>query len=122
MEADPTTANAQFAKHWCVICTSMIDRSIDVMSRASWFTQDDVNQIVEYGLNTVRVPVSIRPRLSRAIPPSDIRNQLGYWIVEQLVNRETEYYPVGGIVYLVSRIYYMLKSYGCSCLFDSKMG
>lgn len=27
--------------------------------------------------------------------------QLGFWIVEQLVNRETEFYPEGGIVYLV---------------------
>ncbi|KAK0489258.1 glycoside hydrolase superfamily [Armillaria novae-zelandiae] len=45
---------------------------------SSWFNQTDVNALVEAGINTVRIP-------------------LGYWIVEALVNRTTEFYPRGGI-------------------------
>ncbi|KAK0214947.1 glycoside hydrolase family 5 protein [Armillaria fumosa] len=45
---------------------------------SSWFNQTDVNALVEAGINTVRIP-------------------LGYWIVEALVNRTTEFYPCGGI-------------------------
>ncbi|KAG6827783.1 hypothetical protein H0H92_010476 [Tricholoma furcatifolium] len=44
----------------------------------TWFTQSDVDTFVELGLNTVRIP-------------------LGYWIVEDLVNRTSEFYPRGGI-------------------------
>ncbi|EKM50047.1 glycoside hydrolase family 5 protein [Phanerochaete carnosa HHB-10118-sp] len=44
----------------------------------SWFTQDDVDQIAAAGINTVRIP-------------------LGYWIIEPLVNRTSEFYPRGGI-------------------------
>ncbi|EIN06302.1 glycoside hydrolase family 5 protein [Punctularia strigosozonata HHB-11173 SS5] len=45
---------------------------------STWFTQDDVNILAGAGINTVRIP-------------------LGYWIVEPLVNRQTEFYPRGGI-------------------------
>ncbi|KAK0489330.1 glycoside hydrolase family 5 protein [Armillaria novae-zelandiae] len=48
---------------------------------SSWFNQTDVNALVEAGINTVRIP-------------------LGYWIVEALVNRTTEFYPRGGISHL----------------------
>jgi len=47
----------------------------------TWFTQADVNQLVALGLNTVRIP-------------------LGYWIVEDLVDRTTEFYPRGGLAQL----------------------
>lgn len=30
--------------------------------------------------------------------------QLGYWIVEALVDRQTEYYPRGGIKFLVGTV------------------
>ena len=33
-----------------------------------------------------------------------MNDQLGYWIVESLVDRETEYYPRGGILQLVSAV------------------
>ncbi|KAH9951100.1 glycoside hydrolase family 5 protein [Amylocystis lapponica] len=48
---------------------------------STWFTQDYVTQLASAGINTVRLP-------------------LGYWIVEPLVNRETEFYPRGGITFL----------------------
>ncbi|PBK99889.1 glycoside hydrolase family 5 protein [Armillaria gallica] len=48
---------------------------------SSWFNQTDVNALVEAGINTVRIP-------------------LGYWIVEALVDRKTEFYPRGGIHHL----------------------
>ncbi|CAE6440312.1 unnamed protein product, partial [Rhizoctonia solani] len=48
---------------------------------ANWFTEKDVDQIVAAGLNSVRIP-------------------LGYWIVESLVDRSTEFYPRGGMKYL----------------------
>ncbi|KAJ5618135.1 hypothetical protein N7537_003249 [Penicillium hordei] len=57
-------ANAAFAKHW-----------------ASWTTQDDIDEIVSYGLNTIRVPV-------------------GYWLREDLVDVDSEHFPQGGLEYV----------------------
>ncbi|RMD40721.1 hypothetical protein DV735_g4412, partial [Chaetothyriales sp. CBS 134920] len=57
------TADSVFATHW-----------------DTWITQDDINQIVSYALNTVRVPI-------------------GFWIKEDLV-QENEYFPRGGLEYL----------------------
>ncbi|KAN0088223.1 glycoside hydrolase family 5 protein [Tylopilus felleus] len=54
----------KFAEHW-----------------DTWFTQDHVGQLVDAGINTVRVP-------------------LGYWIIEALVDRPQEEYPRGGLEYL----------------------
>ncbi|EPQ56174.1 glycoside hydrolase [Gloeophyllum trabeum ATCC 11539] len=45
---------------------------------STWFTEDHVQQLKADGINAVRIP-------------------LGYWIVEPLVNRSSEYYPRGGI-------------------------
>ncbi|KAH6915731.1 glycoside hydrolase family 5 protein [Coprinopsis sp. MPI-PUGE-AT-0042] len=47
----------------------------------TWFNDDDVSQLVAAGINTVRIP-------------------LGYWIVEPLVDRRTEFFPKGGILQL----------------------
>ncbi|KAJ6581032.1 glycoside hydrolase family 5 protein [Mycena capillaripes] len=47
----------------------------------SWFNQTDVDALVAAGINTVRIP-------------------LGYWIVEALVDRTTEFYPRGGLAQL----------------------
>ncbi|KIM51922.1 glycoside hydrolase family 5 protein [Scleroderma citrinum Foug A] len=47
----------------------------------TWFTQDDLKTLVAAGINTVRIP-------------------LGYWLVEDLVDRTVEYYPRGGLKYL----------------------
>lgn len=43
----------------------------------TWITRDDFRNITALGLNTVRVPV-------------------GYWLYEELVDRESEYFPRGG--------------------------
>ncbi|KAJ3551313.1 hypothetical protein NM688_g4777 [Phlebia brevispora] len=64
----------------------------------TWFTQDDVNQIAAAGLNTVRIP-------------------LGYWIVEDLVDRTTEFYPRGGLTEL-KRGLSQLKAAGISAILD----
>ncbi|KAG2072418.1 glycoside hydrolase family 5 protein [Suillus decipiens] len=48
---------------------------------ATWFTQSDVDTLKTAGINTVRIP-------------------LGYWIVEDLVDRPYETYPQGGLYYL----------------------
>lgn len=45
--------------------------------------------------------------------------QLGYWIVEALVDRKTEYYPKGGLKYLVSRLQMFLLP-GSYTVIDSK--
>ena len=58
------TADQAFADHW-----------------GSWITQDDINQMVQYGLNTIRIPV-------------------GYWLKEDLVYADSEHFPKGGIGYL----------------------
>ncbi|KAJ6485722.1 glycoside hydrolase family 5 protein [Mycena sanguinolenta] len=47
----------------------------------SWFNQPDVDALAANGINTVRIP-------------------LGYWIVEALVDRATEFYPRGGLAQL----------------------
>ncbi|KAI0332704.1 glycoside hydrolase family 5 protein [Cubamyces sp. BRFM 1775] len=65
---------------------------------STWFTQDDVNQLRAAGINTVRIP-------------------LGYWIVEQLVDRKTEFYPRGGIKQL-QRGLQMLKDAGIQAILD----
>ncbi|GME59410.1 putative endo-beta- - protein [Neofusicoccum parvum] len=45
-----------------------------------WITQDDINTMVSYGLNTIRIPV-------------------GFWMKEDLLN-EYEHFPKGGIAHL----------------------
>ncbi|KAL4870287.1 glucan endo-1,6-beta-glucosidase B [Aspergillus spectabilis] len=57
-------ADSAFAGHW-----------------GSWITQDDIAQMREYGLNTVRIPV-------------------GYWIKEDLVYSDSEHFPRGAYKYL----------------------
>ncbi|KDN33673.1 hypothetical protein RSAG8_13236, partial [Rhizoctonia solani AG-8 WAC10335] len=57
---------------------------------ATWFTEKDVDEIVAAGLNSVRIP-------------------LGYWIVESLVDRQTEYYPRGGMKYLKKGLGWLKK-------------
>ncbi|KAF8521576.1 glycoside hydrolase family 5 protein [Hysterangium stoloniferum] len=64
----------------------------------TWFTEEDVRNIVDAGLNTVRIP-------------------LGYWIIESLVDRTTEFYPRGGIKEL-KRGLQQLKSAGINVLLD----
>lgn len=57
-------SDSAFAKHW-----------------GSWITQEDIDEIQSYGLNTIRVPV-------------------GYWMKEDLVDRNSEHFPKGGFEYL----------------------
>ncbi|KAM5531475.1 hypothetical protein V8D89_014865 [Ganoderma adspersum] len=64
----------------------------------TWFDQNDVNAFVENGINTVRIP-------------------LGYWIVERLVDRKTEFYPRGGIKQL-QRGLQQLKAAGINAILD----
>ena len=56
-------ANTAFAQHW-----------------DTWITKDDIDEMVSYGLNTIRVP-------------------LGYWLREDLVY-ESEHFPQGGLDYV----------------------
>ena len=65
---------------------------------STWFTQDSVNEIADAGLNTVRIP-------------------LGYWIVESLVDRNTEFYPRGGMKWLKKGLR-MLKEKGIHVILD----
>lgn len=64
----------------------------------TWFNQPDVDGLVAAGINTVRVP-------------------LGYWIVEPLVNRTSEFYPRGGILEL-QRGLKQLKAAGIAVMLD----
>ncbi|RJE19079.1 Glycoside hydrolase family 5 [Aspergillus sclerotialis] len=47
----------------------------------TWITQDDIAEMQSYGLNTIRVPV-------------------GYWLKEDLVYSDSEYFPQGGFEYV----------------------
>ncbi|KAJ7173673.1 glycoside hydrolase family 5 protein [Mycena filopes] len=75
----------------CSVCSSCIATEFafakaypDVVDQkfkehwTTWFNQDDVDALASAGINTVRIP-------------------LGYWIIEPLVNRATEFYPRGGL-------------------------
>ncbi|PIL24783.1 hypothetical protein GSI_12669 [Ganoderma sinense ZZ0214-1] len=64
----------------------------------TWFNQNDVNALADNGINTVRIP-------------------LGYWIVERLVDRTTEFYPRGGIKQL-QRGLQQLKAAGINAILD----
>ncbi|KAI0731016.1 glycoside hydrolase superfamily [Earliella scabrosa] len=65
---------------------------------STWFNQKDVDALVEAGINTVRIP-------------------LGYWLVERLVDRRTEFYPRGGILHL-QRGVKALKNAGIAVILD----
>ncbi|KAF8075187.1 glycoside hydrolase family 5 protein [Lyophyllum atratum] len=80
-KAYPDTVDKKFNQHW-----------------NTWFSQSDVNQFVDLGLNTVRIP-------------------LGYWIVEDLVDRATEFYPRGGLAQL-RRGLKQLKDAGIVAILD----
>lgn len=56
-------ADFAFARHW-----------------NTWITKDDICEIADLGLNTIRIPV-------------------GFWIEENLVHKD-EFYPRGGLQYL----------------------
>ncbi|KAK0457249.1 glycoside hydrolase family 5 protein [Desarmillaria tabescens] len=79
--AYPDTVDEVFDTHW-----------------SSRFNQDDVRDLVEVGINTVRIP-------------------LGYWIIEALVDRKTEFYPRGGIHHL-KRGLRQLKDAGIMSILD----
>ncbi|KAG7093045.1 hypothetical protein E1B28_009339 [Marasmius oreades] len=64
----------------------------------TWFNQADVDQMISLGINTVRIP-------------------LGYWIVEQLVDRRTEHFPRGGLAQL-RRGAAQLKEAGIEIILD----
>lgn len=57
-------ANAAFQTHW-----------------STWITQNDLQQMSDLGLNTIRVPI-------------------GYWMNEDLVYADSEHFPQGGFAYL----------------------
>ncbi|KZV79972.1 glycoside hydrolase family 5 protein [Exidia glandulosa HHB12029] len=64
----------------------------------TWFNQTDINKIKAAGLNTVRIP-------------------LGYWLVEPLVNRTSEFYAKGGLKILKTRLK-ALKAAGINVILD----
>ncbi|KAH7339165.1 glycoside hydrolase superfamily [Rhizoctonia solani] len=65
---------------------------------STWFTQENVDEIAAASLNSVRIP-------------------LGYWIVESLVDRSTEFYPRGGMKWLKNGVR-MLEAKGIHVLLD----
>ncbi|ELU38127.1 glycoside hydrolase family 5 protein [Rhizoctonia solani AG-1 IA] len=73
-------------------------RADKVFAESTWFTQKDVDDIAAAGLNTVRIPI-------------------GYWIIEDLVDRKTEFYPKGGLEFLKNGLR-MLKEKGIHVMLD----
>lgn len=57
-------ANRAFKNHW-----------------DTWVTQADLQEMVSYGINTIRIPV-------------------GYWMKEDLVYADSEHFPQGALTYL----------------------
>ncbi|ESK83001.1 glycoside hydrolase family 5 protein [Moniliophthora roreri MCA 2997] len=60
----PDDVDAKYKQHW-----------------ETWFTQKDVDDLVDLGINAVRIPI-------------------GWYIIEQLVDRKTEFFPRGGLASL----------------------
>ncbi|KAF2796530.1 glycoside hydrolase family 5 protein [Melanomma pulvis-pyrius CBS 109.77] len=56
--------NKAFAGHW-----------------DTWITEEDLDRMMDFGINTIRVPV-------------------GYWMVEETVYRDSEHFPQGGMAFL----------------------
>ncbi|KAL1677078.1 glycoside hydrolase superfamily [Schizophyllum commune] len=81
VKAYPDTADQIFNEHW-----------------STWFNQEDVDELVRLGINTVRIP-------------------LGYWLIEDLVERDTEFYPRGGLQQL-RRGLLQLKEAGIDVILD----
>lgn len=48
---------------------------------STWITKDDITEMQSYGLNTIRIPV-------------------GYWLKEDIVYKDSEHFPQGGLSYL----------------------
>ncbi|EON68619.1 hypothetical protein W97_07877 [Coniosporium apollinis CBS 100218] len=46
-----------------------------------WITENDIATMRSYGLNTIRIPV-------------------GYWMMESIVYKDSEYFPQGGLAFL----------------------
>ena len=63
-----SAANAAFQHHW-----------------STWITESDINQMVSYGINTIRIPV-------------------GYWMREDIVYSDSEHFPQGGLSYLTNMV------------------
>ncbi|KAL9085150.1 MAG: hypothetical protein Q9159_004876 [Coniocarpon cinnabarinum] len=65
---------------------------------ATWYTQDDFDQMAHHGLNTVRIPT-------------------GFWMYEDIVHRPDEPYPQGGLEAL-AKICAMAKTAGLYIILD----
>ncbi|TDL25414.1 glycoside hydrolase family 5 protein [Rickenella mellea] len=88
VKANPQTADQVFLKHW----------QASILPIYTWFAQSDVDKLASLGINTVRIP-------------------LGYWIIEPLVDRSTEFYPRGGLAQL-KRGLKQLKTANIAVLLD----
>ncbi|KAF7790215.1 hypothetical protein EIP86_001167 [Pleurotus ostreatoroseus] len=97
-KAYPKTVDATFKRHWYVLYFLLQYVRPIGYARETWFSQDEVNQLSDAHINTVRIP-------------------LGYWIVEDLVYRSTEFYPRGGLTQL-KRGLRQLKAAGISAILD----
>ncbi|KAF8631314.1 hypothetical protein AX15_002460 [Amanita polypyramis BW_CC] len=72
----------------CISCefafTKAFPKTVDLLFNKhwdEWFTKADITKLKAAGINTVRIP-------------------LGYWLVEPLVDRSSEFYPRGGFAQL----------------------
>ncbi|KAF6845426.1 endo-beta-1,6-glucanase [Colletotrichum musicola] len=65
MNTGQERSDAAFQKHW-----------------DTWITQDDLDEMMGYGINTIRIP-------------------LGYWLDESLVDKNSEHFPRGALKYLI---------------------
>ena len=67
------------------------DTLLGTVDWESWLTQEDVNGMVSAGLNSIRIP-------------------LGFWIVEDIVDKTQEPYAEGGLDELVCIFYLSLQT------------
>ncbi|KAK6543587.1 hypothetical protein TWF694_000330 [Orbilia ellipsospora] len=81
MNMGQAKANAAFQNHW-----------------ATWISEPDFQEMVSYGINTVRIPV-------------------GYWMLESLVYADSEHFPQGGLPHL-ENILKLAKKYNLYVILD----
>lgn len=71
------------------LCDVAISYILHVIDWQTWLTQEDVDEIVAAGLNSVRIP-------------------MGFWVIEDIVDKTHEPYAEGGLEELVALFIFLV--------------
>ena len=77
VKAYPDTADQIFNEHWYA-ASAYFFKYLFIQPRSTWFNQEDVDELVRLGINTVRIPVSRKVDHFIVSANANISCQLGY--------------------------------------------